>query len=213
MQRALVTMTAAIAATLLAVSAAGCGGPAAPAVPPAVQTAAGHTAAAHAHAQASGRPAALTQAEAEQVGVYAQVLRRYLSSPAENSFPGQAFTLVYVIDKAYADAADPNGTHGRGTPIAPEVQRQVTAALAGMAHVTFIADRGSVIVSSAGCWEVRDGGILITLGPPVSHGDELRVGISGFVACSGATWLTYVLRDQPGAGWRVTGTTGTMAIA
>ena len=206
MRRALVTTAAALAATVMAASTAGCGGPAAPAAPPAVHTLA-------AHAQASGSPDALTQAEAEQAGVYAQVLRRYLSSPAENSFPGQAFTTVYVIDKAYADAADPNGTHGRGTPIAPEVQRQVTAALAGMAHVTFIADRGSVIMASAGCWEVRDGGILITLGLPVSHGDELQVGINGSVACAGATWLTYVLRDQPGVGWRVTGTTGTMAIA
>src|SRR5580704_5170317 len=123
MRRALVTTAAAIAATVLAVSTAGCGGPAAPAAPPAVRTPAGH-------ARASGSPGALTQAEAEQAGVYAQVLRRYLSSPAENSFPGQAFTTVYVIDKAYAGAADPNGTHGRGTPIAPGVQRQVTAALA-----------------------------------------------------------------------------------
>ena len=206
MRRALVTTAAAIVATALVVSTGGCAGSAAPAAPPAVHTPAVHT-------RASGRPAALTQAEAEQAGIYAQVLRRYLSSPGENSFPGQAFTTVYVIDKAYADAADPNGTHGRATPIAPEVQRQVTAALAGMAHVTFIADRESVITATAGCWEVRDGGILITLAPPVSHGEELRVGINGSVACAGATWLTYVLRDQPGAGWRVTGTTGTMAIA
>ena len=206
MRRALVNTAAAIAATVLVVSAAGCGGPVVPAAPPAVRTPV-------VHGQSSGRPAALTQAEAEQAGVYAQVLRRYLSSPAENSFPGQAFTTVYVIDKAYTDAADPNGTHGPGAPIAPEVQRQVTDALAGLAHVTFIADRESVIVTSAGCWEVRDGGILITLGPPVGHGDELQVGINGFVACAGATWLTYVLRDQPGVGWRVTGTTGTMAIA
>jgi hypothetical protein len=201
MRRALVKTAAAIVLTALGVSTAGCGGSAAPAAPPAV------------HAQVSGSPATLTQAEAEQAGVYAQVLRRYLSSPAENSFPGQAFTPVYVFDEAYADAADPNGTHGRATPIAPQVQRQVTAVLAGMAHVAFIADRGSVIVASVGCWEVRDGGILITLGPLVSHGEELEVGINGFVACAGATWLTYVLRDQPGAGWRVTGTTGTMAIA
>jgi hypothetical protein len=208
MRRALVTTAAVIA---LVVNMGGCASPAAPAAPPAMRTPAVRTPAGH--ARASGSPGARTQAEAEQAGVYAQVLRRYLSSPAENSFPGQAFTTVYVIDKAYADAADPNGTHGRATPIAPEVQRQVTAALAGMAHVTFIVDRESVIVTTAGCWEVRNGGILITLGPPVRHGDELQVGINGSVACAGATWLTYVLRDQPGVGWRVTGTTGTMAIA
>jgi hypothetical protein len=82
-----------------------------------------------------------------------------------------------------------------------------------MAHVIFIAGRGPVIEVKNGCEQVRNGAILITLGPPARHGNELRVGINGFVACLGATWLTYVLHDQPAAGWRVTGTTNTMAIS
>jgi len=196
MQRALVTTAAAIILTAVAVSTAGCGDSPAAGAPPTV------------HAPTSDRPAAAKEAD-----VYVQVLRRYLSTPAENSFPGQAFKTVYVLNQAYPDAADPNGTHGRGTPIAPQAQHQVTAALAGIAHVIFIADRGSVIEARGGCGQVRDGGILITLGPPVSHGHEMQVAINGFVACLGATWLTYVLQDQPGAGWRVIGTTGSMAIA
>jgi hypothetical protein len=201
MQRALVTTAAAIIVTVLAVSTAGCGGSAAAGAPPTV------------HAPTSGRQATVTEAGAKEAEVYVQVLRRYLSTPAENSFPGQAFTTVYVLNRAYTDAADPSGTHGRGAPIAAQTQRQVTAALAGMAHVIFIADRGSVIEARGGCGQVRNGGILITLGPPVSRGHEVRVAINGFVACLGATWLTYVLLDQPGVGWRVTGTTGSMAIS
>jgi hypothetical protein len=200
MQRALVSTAAAIILTALAVSTAGCGS-AVPGAPPA------------GHAPASDRPAAVTQIGANEAEVYGQVLRRYLSTPAENSFPGQAFTTVYVLNQAYPDAADPNGTHRRGAPIAPQTQHQVTAALAGMAHVIFIADRGSVIEARGGCGQVRNGGILITLGPPTGHGHEVQVAINGFVACLGATWLTYVLQDQPGAGWRVTGTTGSMAIS
>ena len=200
MQRALVTTAAAIIVTALAVSTAGCGGSAAAGAPPTV------------HAPASDRPAAVTQARAKQAEVYVQVLRRYLNTPGENSFP-DAFKTVYVLNQACTDAADPNGKHERGAPIAPQTQRQVTAALAGMAHVIFIADRGSVIEARDGCEQVRDGGILITLGPPVGHGHQVRVAINGFVACLGATWLTYVLQDQPGVGWRVTGTTGTMAIS
>ena len=149
---------------------------------------------------------------AREAAIYVQVLRRYLSTPAENSF-SQAFTTVYVLNQAYPDAADPSGAHRRGTPIAPQTERQVTAALAGMAHVIFIAGRGSVIEAKGGCGQVRNGGILITLGPPAGHGNQARVAISGWVACLGATWLTYVLQDQPGAGWRVTGTTGSMAIS
>jgi len=201
MQRALVTTAAAIIVTALAVSTAGCGGSAAAGAPPTVR------------APTSSRPATVTEAGAEEAEVYVQVLRRYLSTPAENSFPGQAFKTVYVLNRAYTDAADPSGTHGRGAPIPPQTQRQVTGALAGMAHVIFIAERGSVIEARGGCGQVRNGGILITLGPPVGHGDEVRVAINGFVACLGATWLTYVLRDQPGVGWRVTGTTGSMAIS
>ena len=200
MQRALATAAAAIILTALAVSTAGCGSTVAGAPPTA-------------HPPISDRPAAVTEAGAKQADIYVQVLRRYLSTPAENSFPGQAFKTVYVLNRAYPDAADPNGTHRRGASIAPRAQRQVTAALAGMARVIFIADRGSVIEARDGCGQVRDGGILITLGQPVGHGHDVHVAINGFVACLGATWLTYVLQDHPGVGWRVTGTTGSMAIS
>lgn len=208
MQRALVTTAAAIILTALAVSTAGCGDSAATGA---------------AHAPATDKPAAVTDAgathagathaEADEADVYAQVLRRYLGTPAENSFPGQTFKTVYVLDQAYTDAADPNGTHMRGTPIPPQTQRQVTAALAGMANAVFITERGTVLEARNGCAQVKNGGILITLGPPAGHGGELRVAINGFVACLGATWLTYILRDQPGTGWHVTGTTGSMAIS
>jgi hypothetical protein len=206
MQRALLTTATAVIMTALALSSAGCGG--------SPKT----SALATVHAPASDKPTAATkaaasEAEAKEAEVYEQVLRRYLSSPAENSFPGRTFTVVYVLNQAYPDAADPNGTHERGEPIAPQTQRQVTAALAGMARVIFVADRGSVMEARDGCAQVRNGGILITLGAPVTHGHEMRVGINGFVACLGATWLTYVLQDQPDVGWRVTGTTGSMAIS
>ena len=206
MQRPRVTAAAGIVLTALAISTAACGGSPTARVssavhsPPAVQ------------APASDRPPGVNAAATKEAEVYAQVLRRYLSTPAENSFQ-HAFKTVYVLNQAYPDAADPMGRHRPGALIAPQAQRQVTAALARMAHVIFIADRGSVPEAKKGCWQVRSGGILITLGPPVGHGHELRVGINGFVACLGATWLTYVLRHQPGIGWRVTGTTSTMAIA
>src|SRR5579859_7960473 len=195
MQRVLLTTAMAVITTALALSSAGCGGAPQTSIRPA------------AHAPASDKAAAVIKAPANEAGakeaeVYEQVLRRYLSSPAENSFPGRAFKVVYVLDQAYPDAANPNGTHKRGEPIASQTQRQVTAALAGTARVIFVADRGSVMEAGGGCGQVKNGGILITLGTSVTHGREMRIGINGFVACAGATWLTYVLRDQPGVGWR-----------
>jgi len=41
----------------------------------------------------------------------------------------------------------------------------------------------------------------------------VKVGIFGFFACQGATWLTYVVENQAGTEWTVTGTTGSRAIA
>src|SRR5215472_6791771 len=117
MRHALVTTAAAIFVTALAVSTAGCGGSAAAGAPATVR------------APTSDRPAAVTEAGAKEAEVYVQVLRRYLSTPAENSFPGQAFKTVYVLNQAYPDAGDPSGRHARGAPIAPLTQRQVIAAL------------------------------------------------------------------------------------
>jgi hypothetical protein len=170
-----------------------------------------------AHSPAKHTPGARAAVADERKGVsaakvYIQVLRRYLGTPAENSFPRHTFKTVYVLDRAYHDAADPKGKHVRGMPITAPTRTQVTAALAGMAHVVFVASRSSVI-EPGGCGVVKNGGILITLGLPAGDARRLEVPINGYVACLGATWLTYILQDQPGSGWHVTGTTGTMGIS
>ncbi|HTJ33532.1 MAG TPA: hypothetical protein VL738_09910 [Dactylosporangium sp.] len=152
----------------------------------------------------------------DEAQVYAAVLRRYLGTPSENSFPDRAFPAVYVLDQARADAADaadPAGPSPSVTPIAADTQRAVVAALDGTAKVVFVAAREAVVETRDGCAQVKDGGILVTLGPPRGDEDRVTVAVNGFVACLGATWLTYVVRYDPGTGWRVTGTTGTMAVA
>jgi hypothetical protein len=145
--------------------------------------------------------------------VYEQVLRRYLNTPAENSFPGNTFKTVYVLDSVRSGAGDPIGDTHAGRPIPSDVKVRITASLAQTAAVTFISDKGSVLDTTGGCATVRDGGILITLGTIDGHDDRVTVGINGYVACLGATWLTYLVHNQPGTGWNVTGTTGTVAIA
>jgi hypothetical protein len=200
-RRTRVTAAAAIILTALATGTAGCGRSAAVSAPHTVLP------------SAVGQSATVTEAPTGQAEIYEQVLRRYLGTPAENSFPGRTFKIVYVLNQAYADAADPNGKHKQGEPVTPQTQARLTAALAGMARVVFIANPASVIEAANGCGQVKDGGILITLGTPAGNGSVVRVGINGWVACLGATWLTYVLREQPGAGWRVTGTTGSMAVS
>ncbi|GIM97602.1 hypothetical protein [Paractinoplanes toevensis] len=161
-----------------------------------------------ADASAGDRPAEAE--EAKEAEVYVQVLRRYLGTPSENSFPDRTFETVYVLDQAYPDASDPMGKPERGEPIGPDTRHQITSALA---RVAFIPDRTAVIETRNGCAQVKDDGILITLATVNGDDHEVRVGINGFVACLGATWLTYVVHNEPGSGWRVTGTTGPMAIS
>ena len=158
-------------------------------------------------------PASPSATETREAEVYEQVLRRYLTTPAENSFPAKTFTTVYVLDSVRSDAGDPMGDTHAGRPIPSDVKARITASLAQTAAVTFISDKGSVLDTSSGCATVRDGGILITLGTIDGDDDQVTVGIEGYVACLGATWLTYLVHNQPGTGWNVTGTTGPTAVA
>jgi hypothetical protein len=164
---------------------------------------------------ASSAGSALGGADAREAEVYVQVLRQYLTTPNDNSFPDRSFKTVYALDQAYPDAGDPvPGKEVAGVPISDDVQRYVVAALAkDGVELTFAADRNSVLDDPDGCPKVRNGGILITLGTLKGDDNPVQVGVSGFVACLGATWLTYVVKNEPGTGWRVTGTTGPRAIA
>lgn len=163
--------------------------------------------------QAGSVPASHPATDTREAEVYEQVVRRYLNTPSENSFPDKTFTTVYVLDSVRSDAGDPTGDTLAGSPLPSDVKVRISAALARTAAVTFISDKASVLDTTDGCATVRDGGILITLGTIDGDDDQVTVGINGYVACLGATWLTYVVHEQPGTGWNVTGTTGPMAIA
>ena len=147
-------------------------------------------------------PAGVKEAE-----VYALVLGRYLSTPAESSFNGR-FKTVYVLDHVLPDAARELGTRERGTAIAENTQRHIKSALAGVAQVVFIANGDTVIEDKDTCAHVRNGDILIDLGPVNGDDREAQVYVGGFVGCVGASGVTYVVRNQPDTGWRVKGTTG-----
>lgn len=147
-----------------------------------------------------------------QAEVYISVLRRYLTS-GDNSFGSNPhFPAVYVMDKSVTGIADPTRTTGPAQPIPVDAQRQITQALVDIASIRFIDDRDEVIETKDNCARVRGGGILITLGPVPATGNHATIGISGFVACLGATWFSYAV-DHTDTGWHVTGIVGPQAIA
>jgi hypothetical protein len=157
-------------------------------------------------AQAVSAPATPTP---DRRAILIAVLRRYLTTPAENSFSDR-FVNVYVLDRTGSDVAG-TGSAPPGRPISTTDQAAIVAALRDIAPTRFVADGDEVVVTIDGCAQVRDG-ILVTLGEPAGDGDRVEVSVEGFVACLGATWLTYVVRWD-GVGWGVTGTTGSIAVA
>ncbi len=155
-----------------------------------------------------------TAGKSRDARIYAAVLRRYLTTQAENS--NLQFTTVFVFDYADTTAADPMRTtkSDNVTPISATDQLSIATALRDVAPVHFVASRNDAVTSNKdGCPIVRDNGILILLGPPTATAvDEIQVGINGFVACLGATWFTYVVTENAD-GWVVTGRTGPAAIS
>ncbi|MGE5830547.1 MAG: hypothetical protein ACM30G_19595 [Micromonosporaceae bacterium] len=149
---------------------------------------------------------------AARVEIFSAMLRRYLTTP-DNSFSDvPPFLSVWMLDHTDPSAGDPMSGPRTGEPITATEQAAIRAALADVLPVKFVSDRSQVIETVDGCARVRDGGVLITVGPPRGGPDRVEVAINGFVACLGATWFTYVVVRQAG-GWAVTGTTGPVAIA
>jgi hypothetical protein len=157
-------------------------------------------------------PSPSAAAPTEQAAIFATVVRRYLSTPSENSFP-DPFETAYLLERTDPSAADPmSGGVPTGAPITTAEQLYLQEALRDLAAVEFVASPDEILTNVDQCAQVPEGGILIRLGPPDGDADRVEVGINGFVACLGATWLTYVV-ERDGGGWEVTGTTGGMGIA
>src|SRR6185312_13867427 len=117
--------------------------------------------------------------------VYTAVLRQYLGSRSDNSISSNGFTTTYVIAKGAG-----------GADLADTATRQITDALAPVTKIQFVATRDEVIVTDKGCPHVPDGTILVTLGDLAGDDNEVKVATNGFVACLGATWLTYVVHNN-----------------
>jgi hypothetical protein len=143
--------------------------------------------------------------------IYAAVLRQYLTS-GDHSFGNHQFPQVFVLDHTEADAGASGHGASEGWPIPATVRRAITAALADVGPLTFVASRDAVIEKPHGCARVRDGGILVTLGPVDGSGDRVQVGVNGFVACLGANSLTYLV-ERTSRGWAVSGITARGPVA
>lgn len=146
----------------------------------------------------------------QTTAIHIEVLRRYLTSTSENSNLGGE--VIYILDHTDPAAADPMAHNQGSAPIPAPERDAIETALKDIAPVRWVKTREAAMTDVDNCARVRDNGILMVLAPPTRSGAVYHVGVHGFVACLGATWLTYVVQ-QSGGGWKVTGTTGSMAVA
>ena len=146
----------------------------------------------------------------QQAPIYAAVLRQYLTSGGghdggDAGFGGLRFPQIFVLEHAAAGVGVPSWQAAAdGVPISPAARRSITQALADVGSVTFVPSPDAVVDHHQGCGQVRDRGILVTLGPVDGVGGQVQVGIYGFVACLGASSLVYRV-EQISNGWRVAG--------
>jgi hypothetical protein len=138
-----------------------------------------------------------------QAPIYAAVLRQYLTS-GDASFGGHRFPRIFVLDHAVASVGAPEQPAAGGGSVPAADRQAITRALSDVGPVSFVDSADAVIMDRDGCAHVRDRGILITLGPVDGVGDQVRVAVSGYVACLGASSLTYRVQQASGA-WRVAG--------
>jgi hypothetical protein len=151
--------------------------------------------------------------------IYAAVVRRLVQK--DNTFgsnPG--FKIVYVIHGPVQDASDPEKPvteYEAEGAFSHDIQDGVKflSKLRGLPPVEFVAERGSVVVGEHGGSEpgrVKNRGVLIALGPIEAAGNTVEVEASLWINGLAGKWLTYVLAETHGV-WKVTGTTGSMAIS
>jgi hypothetical protein len=146
-----------------------------------------------------------------QALIYAAVLRQYLTS-GDHSFGDHRFPQVFVLDHTVAGTGAPGHGAPGGGPIPAAVRRAISQALAEVGPLSFVGSRDAVIEEPNGCAQVRDDGILVTLGPVLGSGDRVQVGVNGFVACLGANSLTYLV-ERTSHGWAVSGITALGPVA
>ncbi len=159
-----------------------------------------------------GGTAQVAPVDERAIAVYEAVVRRLVAR--DHSFGGgdPGFTDVYIVDGPVRGAA--RFTWPRGKPrvrFSETVKSGLEAALPDLPPLTFVRTR-SEAYGSRELGGVKKGGVLLTLGPILGSGERVEVGTELWMSGLGAQWLTYVVRFRDGD-WRVTGTTGPMAIA
>jgi hypothetical protein len=159
----------------------------------------------------------VTSQSDREAAIYAAAVRQLVTK--DHTFGGgdPGFKIVYVVDGAVERAEDPTSASEPKKPFSHDLKDGVRflSSLAELPPVEFVAERDLVVIgtqSGSSPGHVKNHGVLISLGPIEGEGDRVEVGTSLWINGLAGQWLTYVLTGDDDA-WKVTGTTGPMAIS
>lgn len=151
--------------------------------------------------------------EHRTVEIYAVVVRRLVTKDHTFGDAPSPFKHVYILDGAVRNASDPTTADSKPQePFSEGIKRGLRDKLADLPRIAFISDPDVVRVDDQGIGEVKNEGVIITLGPIVGDGNNVEVPNALWCGSLCGQWLTYVVEHQ-GGDWEISGTTGPTAIS
>ena len=160
-------------------------------------------------------PAGAPQNDADprSVEIYAAVIRRLVTK--DHTFGGapSPFEHVYVLDGPWHGAGHPNRSlRPSDERFGSEIKEALKVELASLPPIDFIHDPDSVRVGKRGMGGVKEDGVIVTVGPIVGRGHNVKVANSLWCGGLCGQWLTYRVKLK-GGNWRIMGTVGPYAIS
>ena len=143
--------------------------------------------------------------------IYAAVVRQLLTRDHTYGQATLRYRAVYVLDGPVPDGVNPTDSNERPRrPFSEDLKAALGTSLADLAPLTFVRFKGAAFAD-----QVRGGKghvALVALGPIQGDRGRAEVGANLWMDGYPLIWLTYVVLKR-GETWRVTGTTGPIAIA
>lgn len=149
-----------------------------------------------------------------EVEIYADVIERLVTKDHTLGRKTSPFDHVYVIEGPVEGAGNPmTGFEPSRDPFDDATKEAILDRLERLPPIEFIADADDVRIGEQGMGGVKGNGVIITLGP-IRRQSPTKFHVGHGIWCGGlcGQWMTYVV-EQRGDDWKITGTTGRMAIS
>jgi hypothetical protein len=147
------------------------------------------------------------------VEIYAAVIRRLVTKDHTFGRASSPFDHVYVLDGPLPGGDWPRNDAVRSDKqFSMAVRKALEVELSGLPPIDFISDPDTARLGKDLMGGVKKDGVILTVGPILGRGHNVKVANSLWCGGLCGQWLTYRLKFR-GGDWRVTGTVGPMSIS